>query len=87
MTLGSANLRLAADLANGTKHLKLTNWKVASDTHVGPKHFEVGLAVGEPTTIAVKVSVVAGDDAYDAFELATACVEEWRAYLYTRGLL
>ena len=87
MTLGSNNLRLCADLANGTKHLKLTHWKAAPDARFGPRHYAVGLSVGEPTTIAVKATVAAGNNAYDAFELGTACVEEWKAFLSQKGLL
>lgn len=82
---GSQNLRLCADLCNGSKHLKLTSHKESPDTKMGNREFRLGLS--EPPTISAKYEVESGGNTYDAFTLAEACMSEWRAYLKQKGLL
>jgi hypothetical protein len=89
---GSPNLSLCADLCNGSKHLTLTrNIRSSADTHVGSRHFEVGLSSGSgsdsPPSIAVKYEVQSGGSVYDAFTVAQSCMIEWGDYLKSKGLL
>lgn len=88
----SPNLSLCADLCNGSKHLVLArNVRSSADTHVGNRHFEVGLSAGagsdSPPRIAVKYEVESGGNVYDAFTVAQACVQEWGTYLKGKGFL
>lgn len=84
-------LGLCGDLANGTKHLKLTTAKHSPDTKFGPKHFRLGLQAGGPepvsTTIAVNMAVEAKGVTHDAYIIATEGVAAWRVYLTGKGLL
>ena len=86
----SGNLRLCADLANGAKHLLLTNPRVDAKAGVTRRLFKVGLYAGgdpQPTDIAVEYTIEAAGEKYDAFKLATDCLAEWNEYLGSKGLL
>lgn len=82
---GSQSMRLCADLCNGSKHLALTTPRESADTKIGQRHFRVGLS--EPATISAQYVVESAGQTYDAFALAQDCIDEWRAYLATKGLL
>ena len=86
----SSNLKLCGDLANGSKHLLLTNPKIDPKARIGGKLFKVGLQAGgslrEPTTIAHSYKVEALGKALDGFDLATNCVSEWEAFLKSKSL-
>jgi hypothetical protein len=86
MIEGSQNLRLCADLCNGSKHLKLTRHKQSADTKLGKQDFRLAVG-GDPPTISAKYEVESDGKTYDAFTLAQACVAEWKSYLTTKGLL
>jgi hypothetical protein len=91
----SPNLRLCADLCNGSKHLVLTAPRVDPATQIGRRHFEVELhaSIGpsptpaRPTKISAKYEIHATGKMYDAFQVATACRDEWEGYLKGKGLL
>jgi hypothetical protein len=83
----SPPLRLCADLANGSKHLKLTRRaRVDPKTKIGSRHFSLELGDGRPR-IAAKYQVEAAGKRQDAFWLAKECMSEWEAYLKGKGLL
>ena len=83
----STVLRVCADLANGSKHLKLERPKADAGTKIGRRHFDLQLGSGTPK-IAVKYEVEAGPlGQYDAFQLAEKCLAEWDTFLKTKGLL
>ena|SRR5467141_194660 len=69
---GSTNLRLCADLANGSKHLTLTTPRGDPNTRIGGRNSAVdlssslGAATDPPPTIAVKYCLVAGGNTLDA---------------------
>jgi hypothetical protein len=81
----SQNMRLCADLCNGSKHLALTSSRESADTKIGQRSFQVGLS--EPVTISARYAVESAGRTYDAFALAHDCLQEWRAYLTAKGLL
>jgi hypothetical protein len=85
----SAALSLCADLANATKHLVLTKRARTGDpqTSFGPKHYKVGLTVGEPTTIAADFEVLSGGSSWDAFNIAEGAMDDWLKYLKRVGLI
>jgi hypothetical protein len=87
---GSLPFQLCADLALGSKHLKVTTPKVDSATQIGKRHFDVNVySGGEPrsSTLAVKYEVHAGGKVYDAYTVATDSIDTWNRYLRDRGLL
>jgi hypothetical protein len=81
----SHDLRLCADLCNGSKHLKLTKAKESVDTKLGKQDFRLAVA-GDPPTISAKYELESGGKTYDAFTVAQACMTEWEAYLKAKGL-
>lgn len=83
----SPNLCLCADLANGSKHLRLKRPRVDPETEIGRRDYK--LAIGSPggETISVRYGVDAGGKTHDALELAEACWKAWQTYLSARGLL
>jgi hypothetical protein len=77
------NLRICADLANRTKHLKLKKpWldaKARGDIRVD--------FTEEATPIRLEYRIVLGDNSdYDALDVARQAVEEWDAILVEHGL-
>lgn len=82
----SPDLLLCADLANGSKHLRLTRPRVDANTKVGRRDYALTLGSGVPK-IAAKYEVQAAGKTHDAFELATRCMKEWEEYLVESGLL
>lgn len=84
---GSPNLSLCADIANGSKHLTLKNPRHKPQPKTGRRHFSLNLTVGSEPTISAKYEVVAGQETYDAYTVAKACMAEWEDYLRGKGLL
>ena len=82
----SQNLSICADICNGLKHLKLNHPKIDPDTTFGGKHFKVGLGT-QPTTIALNIEIISNGVTYDAFNLATDCIKEWKNYLISKNML
>ena len=77
---------ICADLCNGLKHLELTRFRVDRDTKFGKKNYQVGLGT-QPTTIAVKIEIIADNNNYDAFDLASDCIKDWEKYLKLKNLI
>jgi hypothetical protein len=82
---GSPVLQLCADLANGSKHLKLTS------THTGDFSTtiirnDVTVFVGTGTS-AHRFYVASAGAEYDVLPLAEAAVLEWTKFLSCRGLI
>jgi hypothetical protein len=81
-------ISLCADLANGSKHLKLTRSKTGDfETGIGHRDFELDTGGTDVPIIRVKYHAESGGRTYDAFELATACIAEWKEYLEQNGLV
>jgi hypothetical protein len=79
----SDDLKLCADIANGTKHLLLTR-----KTHSGAdpqfnqshqRHYTFDPATGRTTS--VRVTLQLQGNTLDCYELATRCVRSWENYL------
>jgi hypothetical protein len=83
----SADLKICADLANGTKHLTLRSPRTGPVGANMGKQF-VSLHVGsQPTKIAIKYEIDLGISTCDAFQTAVKCLQEWDNFLNTKGLL
>ena len=73
-------LRLCADICNGTKHLRLTSPRSGQDPRFGQRKFKVKVG-SPPTTISVKYSIDTSGGPLDAFELATKCLQAWETFI------
>jgi|SRR6266487_1571412 len=78
------SLRLCGDLANGSKHLKLTStWTGDLSTTIPGSEANVLLG---PGTVAHRFHVESGGRRYDALQVAEDGVAEWATFLSSRGL-
>lgn len=77
-------LRVAVDVANGTKHMKLDN-KRAEGSDLTRKDMYVHVGRGLTNTFYVEDRRVAGRE-WPALDLADASIAEWRAFLASHGL-
>ena len=81
---GSPVLKLCADLANGSKHLKLTGTR-SGDLSTTISRNDVTVFAGTGTS-AHRFYVESGGTEYDVLQLAEAAVGEWASLLSSRGL-
>ncbi|MCL4418063.1 MAG: hypothetical protein M1365_15490 [Actinobacteria bacterium] len=73
-------LRVCGDVCNGSKHLTLTTPKSNKNTRVGGRNFFLSLGEAIPV-FSAKYKIISGNKEYDAFSLATKCMEEWGKFL------
>lgn len=73
-------LAICADLANGTKHMKLMPNRIKSggEPKPGPHRME---AVMGSQVIVLSASIEHKGKMIDAFTLATECMDAWKKYL------
>ena len=83
---GSEPLRWCADIANGSKHLAATI-RPRVDPNVGVGRRDYAVALGGPTMISARYSIVGAGKSRDAMELADDCLAEWKQFLEHRGLI
>lgn len=81
----SSVLQICGDLANGSKHLKLTTTKTG-DISTGIKRNDVMVFAGTGTS-AHTFYVESHGQEYDVLQLAEDAVGEWRGFLTQHGLL
>ena len=81
----SPELRVCADLCNAQKHFTLRSTRSGSVPQQGPRHFHLGLGVGEEAILSLRFDVQSGSTTYDAFDLATRCMAAWAAFLNGAG--
>lgn len=82
----SKSLSICADICNGTKHSKLTSSRADLNTKFGGRHFALGLGGAIPL-LKIKYTIISGNATYDAFELATNCIDDWNQFLKKNKLL
>lgn len=77
-------LKICADLCNGSKHLFLKNPRSNKNTNINKKSFSLVL----PSDIlSIKYFVISGSVEYDAFEIATKCVHLWKKFLENNNII
>jgi hypothetical protein len=81
---GSQVLQLCVDLANGSKHLKLTSSRTGDLSTAITRNDATVLA--RTGTSAHRFHVESADIEYDVLQLAEAAVNEWASFLSSRGL-
>ena len=79
-------LKVCGDLCNGSKHLTIKNPKLSTNTRIGSRHFALNLGSIFPI-IHIEYEVISGDKVYDAFTLATNCLNAWETFLKKKKLL
>jgi hypothetical protein len=83
---GCPELKLCADLANGSKHLVLRADRTrAGDASTTIVRNDVSVFVGTGTS-AHHFYVASGGKEYDVLEIAEDSVKEWSRFLSTHGL-
>jgi hypothetical protein len=82
---GSSELQLCADLANGSKHLRLTRSRTG-DLSTTIARNDVSVLVGTGTS-AHRFYVASAGQEHDVRDVAEAAVAAWTAFLTSRGLL
>jgi hypothetical protein len=90
----SQNLSLCADIANGSKHLKLnksSRSKVIQKTQRINYHHVLEIGSGSEgvkySLKSITWTIETDKENFDGFKLATTCVNELREYLYNKGLI
>lgn len=75
-------LKLCSDIANGTKHLKLTKSKSGLSPIIDPLSVTCELTPkGKIKSYKIKYSIETEVGYFDAFETATECVQRWKEFI------
>ncbi|MET7730301.1 hypothetical protein ABZT02_02900 [Streptomyces sp. NPDC005402] len=78
-------LQVCADLANGSKHLKLNRTRTGDlSTTIARNDVEVSVGTG---TSAHRFCIASGGTEHDALQIAENAVDQWSGFLSTRGLI
>mgnify|MGYP000701759998 CR=1 FL=1 len=85
------NLHIARDVANGSKHLRITRPSQSVDTRIaGVGHLEVSFGAGgemKNTVLKHSIAIELGDSSLaDALTVAGGCIAEWDEVLQNWGL-
>ena len=73
-------MRICADICNGTKHLKLEKSRSAKSPRLEP--FSIMIQLSEKGQIhKIKYSIDTTAGSFDAFKLASECVEKWEEFI------
>lgn len=83
------SMRVCADLANASKHLRLTKIRFTGDTRLeaAGAAFQADAFSGAFQTTGQIVIVGMGDNRWNALEVADGCVKHWEDFLRHEGLL
>jgi hypothetical protein len=81
---GSKDLQLCADLANGSKHLKLTSSRSGDQTTTIGRN---DVTISPETGVAHRFYVQSAGAEYDVLKIADDAVDQWRRFLTARGLI
>jgi hypothetical protein len=84
---GSRSLKLCADICNSLKHLKLTKPRSGENPTFGGKNYSLAIGGSPSPSISLKFEVNTDTGTLDAFTLATECVDAWKTFLSTHGLI
>lgn len=77
-------LQLCADICNAHKHFRLDKPRSTEQPRVGGQKIDLKLGARE-IAIKVKFTIDTGSGPIDAFDLATKCLELWKAFLVKNG--
>ena len=73
-------LKICADICNGTKHLKLDKSRSKISPKIEPS--STTIRVSEKGQIhKIKYTIETTSGIYDAFKIATECVEKWKEFI------
>ena len=81
LAAASPRLTICADLANATKHLKLTSPRVGAKH----SHWNVTIVPGESSKVEYLIDTGSGTQ-QDGLDLARKCLLEWERLLAAQGL-
>jgi len=75
------DMQICRALCNGSKHLELTSNHIDPNTKIKNKKINLTLSNVEEPQIKVNYEIEVNGQSYDAFELATRCMDLWRTFL------
>ena len=78
-------IKVCGDICNGSKHLTITTPKSDKNTRLGGRNFFLELGAIIPVFRA-KYKIISGSKEYDAFFLATKCLDHWDRFIKDRKL-
>ena len=78
-------MQLCAEIANSRKHLKFTRNRSKQHPALGSRKLDFKRG-GKSPTVRVGYTIATSSGPRDAFQLATECVEAWKAFLRHHGL-
>src|SRR4051812_10588113 len=85
----SRSLRLCADICNSLKHCRLSGSRPprsGENPSFGKKRIEFDITAPVLPVIRVKYVIDTNTGTEDAFQLATACVQDWEAFLTANNM-
>jgi hypothetical protein len=77
----STSMTICRDICNGLKHLNSTHKKASKDTRFGPCHHNLNLLGQINPIYSAKYTIISRGKNFDAFSLATSCINEWKAFI------
>ena len=82
-------LMICADVANGSKHLKLNRWRIDAEAHLEKETFSFDTAGFHEDAFLSRdiIMISVSGTQWNAIEVAKMCVAAWDSFLATRGLL
>lgn len=82
----SKYMKICHDICNGHKHLDLTSPKHNGRTKINSTHHKISLG-GNAVSYKAKYFISDGRKYYDAFDVASKCIEEWETFLRQYNLI
>lgn len=79
-------LKVCGALCNGSKHLLIKDKHFDEKTKIGSKGIKLALGGGAPH-VKIKFEIITSGDTYDAFDLATKCMNLWEDFLKINKLI
>ena len=73
-------LKICADICNGTKHLKLTRPRSNITEGIMPSSTIIWFSE-KGRVNKIKYIIITTSGSYDAFKMATECVEKWKEFI------
>lgn len=78
-------LKIAAALCIGSKHLEITNKHFDKNTEIEKRDYKVGVGNGA-VSISIKFTIYTSSGRFDAFDIATRCIILWRQFFNLNNL-
>jgi hypothetical protein len=78
-------LKICGDVCNGSKHSRITTYKIDPNTGLKNTVWNMALGGGKPI-LSANFNIECKDQIYDALELARKCVGNWDEFIIKHNL-